>query len=105
MPPPTMRRMRLIGWIWASAARLRKVGCLGLDNRWWDDARGKDSGEGITEHERATFDLGTVGSSRQQMVELHLADDVARAVAGLAEVEQLLKSNQAAGCVRPSARR
>src|ERR1700741_5039233 len=85
MPPPTMRRIRLMAPIWDSAARLCKGGRFVLDDRRRNDARGEDIGEGLAGDERASRDLGAMRGEGEQMGELDLADDVARPGAGLAQ--------------------
>ena len=70
---------------------------LVLDDRWRDDARGEDRVRRSSRlYERPPLNLGPVRGEREQMVELQLADDVARAIAGLAKVEQLLEADQPA---------
>ena len=78
---------------------------LVLDDRRRDDARREDRGEGVAVDERAMLDCSARWEARaSRWSSSSLADDVARAVAGLAQVKQLLEPDQPAVRVRPAAR-
>src|SRR3954463_7652246 len=78
---------------------------LVLDDRRRDDARGEDRREGRAVVVRPLLELGAVRGEREQMIELHLSDDIAWSVAGLAQVEQLFEADEPTGRIRPAARR
>ena len=75
------------------------------DQRRRDDAGSEDCGEGVPGDKRAVLGIGTMGRVGQEMIELHLADDVARPVTRLAKIEQLFEADEPAVGVGPAARR
>src|SRR5574338_1115100 len=76
-----------------------------LDHRRRHDSRSPQRGEGVAGNEGAMLDLGLVRSERQKAVEGKLANDVARTIARLAQIEELLEAHQGAVLVRPAAGR
>jgi hypothetical protein len=75
-----------------------------VDDRGRDDAGGPDGGEGLLEAERFAGRFGLVAGARDHFIELRLADDVARTVAGLAQIQELFEADQLALRVGPAAR-
>src|ERR1044072_4789448 len=79
---------------------------LAVDDGRGDDAGGPDGGEGLP---RKRFRLTRlllrfVTGARDHFIQLLFADDVAGAVAGLAQIQELFESDQLALRVRPAAR-
>src|SRR5258707_9771415 len=75
-----------------------------LDQRRLDDAGGQNPPHRLAQDEWPVLGIGGVRLDREQLVQLHLADDVARPIARLAQVKQLLEADQAAVRVGPAAR-
>src|SRR6478672_5816068 len=96
-------------FIWVSLAQITSSSCrfpadLVLDQRRLHDPRAEDVAHGIPENEWPAFCLRRARLDREQLVHLHLADDVARPVARLAQVEQLFEPDETAVRVGPAAR-